>query len=424
MKKKEPSRESHSGFSYYSIYQHCSRKFFLRYLVGLQMEFTSLPLLNGSAFHEGKAVWYETGSMDKALRKVKSELKSRRREFRIDEEYEMLQNRTSILLQQWIMEWGELDLKTYKVIEVEQMFEAPLPNGFIFTIKPDALLQRRDNSKAYIHETKTSGFSAISAMEGVLAGDQATSYIWALGKKYPKLKIEGVIPDISYWNKKSVDPFKIRNERGTLVKRSPEQLEEFEIGTMNVLSEISQKAKAVRDGIHPIAAFPRCTHWCNSFFSHCEYYDICRTDFDYDSVPKGFKRDPWAEEHQILNYPEIKGEINARKFGKKTKQPVPVQAAGRPDTRPVPRTNRFRRSLFTLGLPSNKLLQQGMVSTSNPHRLRLNRLLRSGVLRGFSPLRRQRYLLAIEDELCREEISSRGTIRNNPKRSIKRGKGR
>ena len=322
MKKKEVSRESHSGFSFYSLYQHCSRKFFFKYLMGLQTKYTSLPLLNGSAFHEGKAVWYNTGKMDRALKKVKSELKSRRSEFKDDEDYENLSSRCSILLQQWIMDWGELDLRTYSVIEVERKHEIKLPNGFIFTIKPDGVFVRKDNNKVYVHETKTSGFSATSAMDGVFYGDQATSYLWALGELYPDMKIEGVLPDISYWHKSTIDPFKIRNERGALVRRSPEQLHEFSLEVMNILSEISQKAKAVRSGIHPIAVFPRCTHWCNSFFSHCEYVNICRTDIDFEDMPKGFKRDPWAEEHKILAFPDVKKELNIRKRKKSKKKSI------------------------------------------------------------------------------------------------------
>jgi len=134
---KKTRRESESGYSFLNLFQNCPYKFYLKYPMGLANFYTSPPLIEGGAFHEGKATWYGTGIMSKAMSTVKREIKSRKGDYQDSKNYERGYYRVQTMLTQWIMDWGELDLKQLKILEVEVQRKAVLPNGFYLTIRPD-----------------------------------------------------------------------------------------------------------------------------------------------------------------------------------------------------------------------------------------------------------------------------------------------
>lgn len=330
-------RESPSGFHFFNLFQNCPWKFFMKYPLGWRTFYTEPHLIEGGAFHEGKAVFYQKASMDAARRTAESYIKSLKADFQDKDQVQRSIYRVVPMLTQWIYDWGEWDLENLKILEVEKMHKVALPNGFYLTIRPDTVAQRKDDGKIYVHETKTTGFNAAVTNLGVYHGDQSTSYIWALSKVHPSWKIAGVIPDISFYPKNATDPGKIRNTRGDVVSRSPEQLDQFAKGTMNVISDISQRVRAVADGMDPHAAFPRNTQWCMSYNRQCEYANVCRRDdLDLRRVPGGFARDPWAEEHDVLGF---KMEVKGGRSNRSKKAPVKVQAPKRSAPTSGPRPN-------------------------------------------------------------------------------------
>jgi len=289
-------RESHSGFHFFNLFQNCPRKFFIKYILRITTETTGSPLIFGAAFHEGKAVWYETGNKNKALSTAQFEVDDRKSEYEKYEEYERDSKKISILLDRWIEKFGRQDLKVFKFEAVEKQVEVEIPHtsGFKMTIRPDAIVTNTDG-ESFVLETKTSGFSPYVADKGVYYGDQATSYLYGAKKSYPNLNIQGVLPDIAYWNKKTFNEENITFMRGDLIYRNNRNLEEFALGVANVVTTISQSAKAYFDGKAPAAMlFPRNTSWCLSFSRPCEYADICRTNLETlrdDELPVSFKRD-------------------------------------------------------------------------------------------------------------------------------------
>lgn len=206
--------------------------------------------------------------------------------------YEDLKFRLPNLLHFWIQETGTRDLQNYKILYVEKQLSVPvLDTGWEMTIRPDTILQDKQNGLIYIMETKTSGFSHRVTSEAVYYGDQATSYIWG-ARKALGLDIYGCVPDISYWNKQTNDVKNIKNIRGDIVTRDGYACESFEKGVAQILSEINQKAQAYKKGFDEWLLFPRNSYYCLSYSTPCEYAQICYQNLKaMKKLPSEFKRD-------------------------------------------------------------------------------------------------------------------------------------
>lgn len=282
---------SHAGFHFHNLYQCCQMKWFIRYLLRIETIYTATPLINGSAFHEGKAAFYTTGNASKALRKAESEIKSRRSEFKDEEEYYKTLERCPVLLEHWINKFGYLDLKRFDLIDVEKELTVPIPGTpFVFTVRPDAIVKEKNGDDWYGMETKTSSFSIKTTEIGVHYGDQATAYLWAARYHY-KRPLYAVIPDIAYWNKASKGPHNINCVRGDLIQRTDERIRQFVAGLTTLQTIIAQKVEAYKEGTDPYSLFHRNTFYCDAFFKPCEYIEICDNHLpSVKRLPPGFKR--------------------------------------------------------------------------------------------------------------------------------------
>ena len=288
-------RESYAGFHFWNLYNNCRWKFYVRYVLGLKPFFTKPPLIFGGAFHEGKRTFYSKQSAHSATTAFKREMEDRQDEYQYQDKWLTDWKRGQLLLTAWINKYGKKDLRFYEVLLVEEELNVPLPNGYIMTIRPDAILKSIPTEIPYVFETKTTGFSVTVAAAGVRSGDQATSYLYGTRKLFPHWNIEGVVTDIAYQNQ-SV----IKCERPDVVYRTIKDLHEFEIGTVGIMAEISQKIRALQSW-EPASLFGRNTEWCTSYFSPCEYTDICRIKNLTDVPPKGFLSDPWVDYDTIVN---------------------------------------------------------------------------------------------------------------------------
>jgi hypothetical protein len=284
---------SAAGFHFVNLYQCCQRKFFMKWFVRPVEKFLSPALIFGSAFHEGKATFYQTKSLDKAKAKVRSELKKYRSLFEYQEQYDKAVLRCPVLLQRWAEIFGYADFDKYDLVEVEGNYNTEVPgtNGFIFTGRIDALVRDKADGQLYILETKTAGSSVNLTINGVFNGDQATSYIWLAGLKYGE-KIAGVIADVAYWNTNAKYESNIEIVRSELITRSDDDIEMFVKGLALLFSEISQKAEAFNQGYDAASLFPRNTFYCMSYGKACEFINICRLNYKKDGyVPLGFTKD-------------------------------------------------------------------------------------------------------------------------------------
>jgi hypothetical protein len=295
---------SHAGFHYHNLYQCCQMKWFIRYILRINTKYTATPLINGHAFHEGKATFYMTGSKAKALRKVETEIKSRAHEFENLEDYHFTLERCPVLLNHWIDKLGYNDLKRFTIVDVEKELTTRLPGtNFIATVRPDAIVKEKDgDGSMYGMETKTSSFSIKTTEMGVHYGDQATIYMWAARAHY-KQPLYAILPDIAYWNKAAKDESNIKCVRGDLVQRSDRRIAQFTAGLIQLQQIIAQKVEAYRQGADPYMLFQRNTHYCNAFFKPCEFAEICDNDLTkVKRLPPGFKRERALIKPQPFDY--------------------------------------------------------------------------------------------------------------------------
>jgi len=250
------------------------------------------PLLQGSAFHAGKAEFYKTEKESRALALIRAELKERKAEFESRKEYLSTLERTPAMLASWIAEFGRDDLKHLSIIDVERSIRIPFPGrpSWHFTARIDMVAEDRF-ANTLIYETKSTSWSIKGTLISIQLGDQATAYLWGGGKHY-KRPITAVVPDITMFSSNANSPASIRNYRGDFVYREPEDFTFFSNATLQQASEISQKMKAVYAG-HDPAIFPRNPFYCSAYGRPCEFADICRKNLTAKSkVPTGFRKRP------------------------------------------------------------------------------------------------------------------------------------
>jgi hypothetical protein len=295
---KKERAASHAGFHFLNLYQSCQWKWYIKTILGIEPSSVADPLINGAAFHEGKATWYQTQDPRQAIDKCIFEITDREDEFYHPDGYQRALERTPTLLKYWIETWGHRDLDTYDFLAIEKEMRIQLvvddKTKFYMTTRPDAVVREKKGAQnVYILETKTSSFSINLTEMGVANGDQATSYICSVQDNLD-VRVSGVIPDIAYWNKNSKGEHNISCVRGDVVVRSPQDIEQFRTSSAQVFLEMAQKATAVRQGkVTPQAMFARNTYYCNAFNKACEFVDICRRPdilFDQSRLPPDFKR--------------------------------------------------------------------------------------------------------------------------------------
>jgi len=290
----EEQRESPSGFHFLDLYNNCQRKFFFKYVLGLKQKRVSEPLLFGSAFHEGKATFYQTADRDEALATVDRFTKSyvEKDLFENEEQQERVRHRTPILLDHWIDTYGNNDLKNYDIVAVESQLNVSVEgtNGFTFTARPDLIVFDKLDESYWGVDTKTSTFSRTATDLNFSNGDQVTAYWWAIEKSMD-IHLEGYIADIAYWNKKSKGEYNIDLYRSDPVWRSERDIREFENELAGIMNEVSQKTMALETGEYAVSdLFRRNTHYCGAFFRPCEFIDICRGPIP-EYAPSGFEID-------------------------------------------------------------------------------------------------------------------------------------
>ncbi len=281
-----------SGFHFIEKFKGCKRFWYIENPLGITPALKPFMLIFGGAFHAGKAGFYTGKSIEKGVATFKRALKAERSKMEDAEKYyPFLLERGPVMLHRWADTFGRNDLANYKILAVEKVFETRLPNGFLVTIKPDAVL-RASSGSIFIFETKTSFFSANLQEDVVSLGDQATTYLYAWWKA-TGTKALGVVPDIVYWNRNSRNSQDIELRRGSLITRSDYELWSYEQGVMSDLLDMSGRVRALGKN-SPEALFPRTTSQCIAYKRRCEYADICRERLEEGGpLPGGFARDPW-----------------------------------------------------------------------------------------------------------------------------------
>lgn len=277
------SAASSSGFHFLSLYQCCQRKFYFKWVLGLQEKNLADALVKGAAFHEGKAEWYRSGNESKAVRQVREYVKANATQLGNVMDGRKFAEQVTNLLVGWIRAHGRHDLDNSKVLAVETDYSLTCGSGFTYTGRVDAILDFGDGP--VIMETKSSGYSSELTTAGVVSGDQATSYLALCRASFPSIR--GVYADVSFFGSYKSGPSHTRSE---LITRSEDNIAEFIAGVSQAFSEISQKTEAMLAGVKPKMLFSRNTYYCQSYNKRCEYTNICLKSCTLKEAAHGFNR--------------------------------------------------------------------------------------------------------------------------------------
>jgi hypothetical protein len=292
------SGASDFGFHFLEGFKTCKRKFFIERFKGIEANRKPFQLIFGEAFHHAKATFYITKSEAKALAAYQLVLKERKGEIEDPSRYlPLLRDRGPIMFKKWVKLLGRNDLRVYEILAVEEVMKFRLPNGFLFTAKPDVVV--KSPSGIYIFDTKTSWYSANLQSEQLEVGDQTSSYLYGWNLLHPKEKALGLVPDCISWNVNSTDPEKIDCNRSRLVTRSNRELNEWALGTMSDLADMAGRIASLKK-FDDASLFPRTTSYCLSYNRKCEFLDICRHRIKDGEIPEGYHEVKWEGKEKIL----------------------------------------------------------------------------------------------------------------------------
>ena len=278
-KNQKPGTGTRSGIHFHQLYQKCPRKFFIQYVKNVESAYAGEALVLGSAFHAGKESFYLNADKGKAIEDCISVVREEEENFFSEEIFQKVLHRAPTMLESWIDEFGFSDLEKYNVFSTEDYIEVALPHtGNTLTMRLDAVLEHKQSGATYIMETKSTQSSLDNMVTSVRLGDQATAYIFGFKSKYPDVPLTGMVYDVTFWSKSTTNPELIKHKRGftDIIYRSKRDISEWVEGMNSLISEISQKVQAYKDGVSEYALFPRIDYWCNAYYRPCEFSTICR----------------------------------------------------------------------------------------------------------------------------------------------------
>lgn len=284
----EPGRESFAGYHMFQYYTENPYGWYLRYVRGLQPLVKKPALIKGANIHDTIEILYKTGATEDVS--VYRELcKKSRSDYELEKNYLEDLEVGLHMLKTWASEWLEHDLRTYTILSLEEQHTLPLSNGFKLTVRPDVVFQRKADRYIVALDHKTTTYSPTATARTFEASDQATAYLWALNKLYPKNEVEGIVCDVLYKRQS-----KCEATRPVIVQRRNWYLAQWELQAIGQLTEIAQKVQALSDGWPPTMLFPR-NGKDESFFSH-EWKDIYQSPLPSDptEAPDGYYVDTWA----------------------------------------------------------------------------------------------------------------------------------
>lgn len=273
------------GHHFIQAYNENKWGFYLRYVRGLRPRHTKPALLFGGAIHDAKEGYYRFGyDTDLMIDTFVGVMNARKGLYEDREVYDEDLDRGRKMLVYWANTWEAEDRATYRVVEVEGAHTFALANGLPVSVRWDLLVQRLDNGKYYLFDTKTTGFSVRKSYDSVVGQDQATMYLLGVSKVYPERQVVGLIPDILY-KRQSV----VKAERPGVVLRSRRALVEYEQELIGLHVELTQKIIALEQGFpYPHMLFPR--NGKDDTFFGTEWPDVYRATLPTDPLkaPPGY----------------------------------------------------------------------------------------------------------------------------------------
>lgn len=247
---------SAAGHHFIQSYNQDKWGFYLQYVRGLRPIYTKPPLLFGRAVHDAKEAFYlYEADPDAMITTFMAVMKHLQKDYENRTDWQKDMTDGQRMLDVWYKTWTDEDWNTYRVREVEGSHTFALASGLEVSVRWDLLMERIDDGKLVLFDTKTTRYSVPKMYDAVAMQDQATMYLLGLSRVYPaeKHKIIGLVPDIMY-ARQSV----VRAERPGVVMRSPRELLEYEQELIGLHMEMTQKLEALEAGFSlPHLLFPR-----------------------------------------------------------------------------------------------------------------------------------------------------------------------
>lgn len=271
-----PRGGSLAGVHYATLYEACQRKFHMKFNLGVDERCVDKALIFGSAIHEAKAVFYQTGDSDQSIARGIQECDDRKDEFYSPDEWEFSRGRVAPLMRKWFTTFGYNDLEKYNILAVEEEIRLPVPftPGFIHTQRHDAVLEDRQTGNVYTFDTKTASSSLDFTLNSTRMSDQVTSYNWGGTEIFGKM-YKGFIIDVQYWSSRSANPGTIKCARSEPITRSAHELRVFQAQIGGLFNEIQAKERALALGTPAPFLYRRNSYYCMAFFRKCSYADVC-----------------------------------------------------------------------------------------------------------------------------------------------------
>jgi hypothetical protein len=297
----EVHRESFLGGHFFSVYNECPRKFFMRYVCGLKAVGGERHFVRGQAIHSGLEYFFTYGKdPEVCLKTAQTYMELNRR--KLGDAYEDDYDLVSDMLTEWVKNNSERysTEQSPRVLACEQESMLTLPNGFQLTVRFDRV-EEDSYGRICIIDTKTTGRSFSSAYDGLLHGDQAISYCIAGQQAYGEL-FRGVIGEVLVGKMLKAGPVSSTHLTPRITYGTYPQ-QQYMIGMIGLISEITQKVKALRFQMYPAELlFYRKTDRCS--WLGCEYRDICRRNIQPENpLPGGFVRDEWFSDGTLQSFP-------------------------------------------------------------------------------------------------------------------------
>jgi hypothetical protein len=288
-----PDRESSAGFHFIQTFMQDPYSWYLKYVRGLKPIYTKPALTKGKILHSAIEAAYRYDA-DAAMQTVNAMFAASADEYEDSEQHGQDWRDAVAMIDAWTKEWLDHDKQTYHLLHIEDQFELPLANGFIITIKPDVIMQRKSDAEIRALDHKSTGRNLMSGHQALADTDQPTTYIRALKKLYPNNTIIGVESDVIFKRKNMKEA---KCARPGIIQRTDWYLTQWEISTVAWLKDIARRVQMLDEGYPPAFAFPRGeSHWGTS-----DWPDIYRAPLpeDPNEPPYGYIIDDWQRERAI-----------------------------------------------------------------------------------------------------------------------------
>ncbi len=274
--KTAPRGGSLAGIHYVSLYECCQRRFHINYNMGVKQNRLNKALIQGSAVHIGKEIFYKTWDIDEAIKCALDECKDRRDEFIDLDDYEFVLGRIKPMLLSWYRTYGKDEQSKYNILAVEEEIRLPLQftPGFVMTQRHDVIVEEKRTGNVYTMDTKTASSSLDFTLNSTRLSDQVTAYIKGGTEVYGS-NYKGFIIDVLYWSTRSSNPGTIKCQRSDPIIRTSHELKVFETQMAGLFNEIQAKERSLKAGVPSPFLYRKNTYYCMSFFTKCPYADIC-----------------------------------------------------------------------------------------------------------------------------------------------------